>query len=112
MGVDISDGMIVGADASEVKKAMLVDDDWREKYGTEGNYHEEFYDWYKSVGMESYSLCYDADENEQVIGFLVKDVKPISDEFNDWVHGVGSKAIKFSKLTGLDCELIGMQNVW
>lgn len=81
-------------------------------FGVDGNFHEEFYDWYESNGMETYSLHYDAGEDSQVLGFTVYDINPLSEYFDDWVRDVKIKSDKFKKLTGIDPELIGMQNVW
>jgi|GEM_PF-4291196 len=81
-------------------------------FGVNGNYHEEFYDWYESEEMETYSFHYDADERSQVIGFAIKDVEPLSDKFDEWIKDVKNKSTKFKKLTGIEPELIGMQDVW
>ena len=112
MGIDIGGGMIVGANASEVKSAVFVEDDDCEMYGVEGNYYEEFYEWYESEDMSTYSYYYDADSDSQVLGYTVEDIDPLSDEFDLWVEDVKQKAEKFYELTGVDAELIGKQNVW
>lgn len=112
MAIDISGGMIIGANASKVKSQVEKLDDDCEMFGVDGNYHEEFYDWYESEDMETFSFNYDADESSQVLGFTVKDVSPLSEEFDEWIKDVRSKSVKFKELTGIEPELIGMQNVW
>ena len=112
MGVDISGGMILGGSASEVEGAVTFEDDGVEMYGTQGNYYEEFYEWYEGEDMSCYSMWYDACSEGQIIGYKIKDINPLSDEFNNWLEDVKTKAEKFKQLTGLEPELIGMQNVW
>lgn len=98
MGVDISGGMIVGANASEID------------YDTEefecGEYYREHH------GMKSYSLHYDACESSQIWGFSVEDVEIDSDEFDEWCISVKLKAKKFEEITGVKASLIGSQDVW
>lgn len=112
MGIDISGGMIVGANAAEVETAVTVAQDDCEMFGTEGNYYEEFYQWYEGVGMEIYSFYYDADARSQVVGFTVADVEPLSENFDKWVSEVRTMAQDFEDMTGVKASLIGMQNVW
>lgn len=112
MGIDITGGMIIGAKASDVSAAVWMEDDDCELYGTEGNYFEEFYEWYEEVDMRTYSYHYDASEDYQIVGFTVKDIEPLSDGFEEWVADVKAKAAKFKELTGIEPELIGMQHVW
>lgn len=112
MGIDISGGMIIGHNASKVKSEVYREDDDCEMYGVDGNLHEEFYEWYESEELETYSFHYDADEDSQVLGFTVGDIEPLSEKFDEWIAEVKAKSEKFKKLTGLEPELIGMQNVW
>ncbi|AGH31968.1 hypothetical protein VPIG_00111 [Vibrio phage PWH3a-P1] len=112
MGIDISGGMIVGANCSEVEAAVTFEDDDCELFGTEGNYYEEFYEWYEAQGLETYSYHYDASSDNQILGFTVSDVDPLSPEFSDWVEDTKDKAHKFYQLTGIKAELIGMQDVY
>lgn len=112
MGIDISGGMIVGANAIKVKNAVTMNDDECEMYGVAGNFHEEFYEWYEGEDMTAYSFHYDACEDSQVLGFTVDDINPLSDDFKEWSDNVVKLAVKFKELTGIEAELIGMQNVW
>lgn len=112
MGIDISGGMIVGANCSEVESAVTFEDSDCELYGTEGNYYEEFYEWYEEQDMVTHSYYYDAGSDSQILGFTVNDVDPLSPEFDTWIKDVKDKAHKFYRLTGIKAELIGMQNVW
>lgn len=112
MGADISGGMIVGAKASHVEGSVTIEIDDCTMYGNTSNYHEGFYEWYESEGMETYSLYYDADTSEQIVGYPVKDVDPLSEEFDSWSKDVIKKAEKFYEMTGIKAELISMQNVW
>lgn len=112
MGIDYDGGMIVGANASTVKSGVFVEIDNEELYGTEGNYYEEFYEWYEDVGMCTYSLHCDACSDYQVVGYTVRDVDPLSEEFDQWLSEVKGYAEKFYKLTGVKAELVGMQNIW
>ncbi|CAH9013452.1 conserved hypothetical protein [Vibrio phage 455E52-1] len=112
MGIDISGGMIIGHNASKVKEAVSFNSDDSEMYGTDGNIHEDFYYWYESEKMEPFSFYFDAPEDSQVLGFVVEDIEPLSDNFEAWISEVKEKSQKFKDLTGLEPELIGMQNVW
>ena len=113
MGVDISGGMIVGTNAEKVESQILIEDeDGNEVYPTdEGNY-EDFYEWYEYHYMSTYSLWYDSGTDGQVVGFKVPDINPLSDEFESWVANVKKLAKEFKDITGVEPELIGMQNVW
>lgn len=112
MGIDYDGGMIIGANASTVMGSVHFEDNDEEMYGTEGNYYEEFYEWYENVGMCTYSYHYDASEDSQVVGYTIRDVDPLSEEFPKWVEEVKEYAEKFYKLTGVKAELIGMQDIW
>ena len=112
MGIDISGGMIIGANASKVKSAVEKCDDDCMMFGVNGNYHEEFCDWYESEDMETFSFHYDAGESSQVLGFTVEDANPLSEAFDVWLNDVKNKSLRFKDLTGIDPKLIGMQNVW
>ncbi len=112
MGIDISGGMIVGANAADVKSSVYREDDDVELYGTNGNLFEEFYEWWEEVGMSVYSSHYDCAEDYQIVGFEVKDISVLSDDFDEWVEDVKIKAEGFYKLTGIKPKLIGMQDVY
>lgn len=112
MSINISGGMIIGADAAEVKSSICRENDDVNLYGTDGNLIEEFYDWYEDVGMSIFSDHYDCDTDYQVVGFTVKAIDVLSSDFADWVEEVEAKAEEFYKLTGIKPKLIGMQNVW
>ena len=110
MGIDISGGMIVGANCSEVE-AGLYDED-KEVYLIEGEEFEELYEWYEDKGMRTYSFHYDACSDSQILGYTVNDIDPLHEDFDIWLKDVKCKAEEFHRLTGLKAELIGMQNVW
>lgn len=113
MGVDISGGMIVGANAEKVEsKVVIKDKDGNDLYQTPHGSYEDFYEWYDHQGMETYSLWYDSGTNGQVVGFKVADINPLSDEFESWVANVKKLAKEFKDITEIEPELIGMQNVW
>lgn len=110
MGVDISGGMIVGANCETVE-ANLYDED-KECYVVGGEEYGELYEWYEEGGMETYSFHYDADSGSQILGYTVKDIDPLSEDWSVWVKDVVEYAEEFYELTGVKAELIGMQNVW
>tara|TARA_Y100001956_G_scaffold74886_1_gene82340 strand:- start:1069 stop:1401 length:333 start_codon:yes stop_codon:yes gene_type:complete len=110
MGIDISGGMIVGANCSAADAGVY--DEANEGYLVEGEYYEEFYEWWEYNGMSTYSFHYDACQDSQILGFTVEDIDPLSDDFYEWVEDVKEKAARFKELTGIDAKLIGMQNVW
>lgn len=113
MGMDYSGGMIVGANAATVEdQVYFEDEDGRPLYGSNGEAYEEFYEWYEEVGMRTMSLRYDADSDNQILGFEVDDIEVLSEKFPAWLEDVKSKALKFKELTGIDAELIGTQNIW
>ena len=87
-------------------------DDEHEGYLFEDEYLEEFYEWYEAHDMVTYSFHYDADSDNQILGFTITDINPLSSEFDKWLEDVKEKAQKFYELTGVEAQLIGMQNVW
>lgn len=99
MGIDIEGGMIVGAAAKEFVARHDGDDDW------------SLGEWADDHDMACMSPWYDADYEDQYIGFSVSDM-PISGITDAWVADIREKAARFKELTGLEASLIGMQNVW
>lgn len=113
MGVDISGGMIVGAIAEGVEGAVgfeSEDGDW--VYQLDEDTCEDFYEWYEYHGMETYSMWYDSGNEGKVVGFKVPDINPLGEDFDEWIENVKTLATEFKEITGIDPELIGMQNVW
>ena len=97
MGIDISGGMIVGANADDISVPECVDCD--------------LYEYAEEHGMERFSKHYDADDSYCVYGFTVSDVS-VDDINQEWLNKIKNLGEKFKDLTGVDAELIGMQNVW
>ena len=110
MGIDISGGMIVGANCSEVESGLYDED--KEAYLVEGGEFVELYEWYEEKGMCTYSFHYDACSGSQILGYAVNDIDPLHEDFDIWLKDVKRKAEEFYRLTGVKAKLIGMQNVW
>lgn len=101
MGIDISGGMIIGANADEVRAALNIDED--------ADFLGEIYE----MGWESYSYYFDAGYDSQVAGILIGNVNPLNEDgFSEWIEDVKNKAKEFYDKTGIEPELIGMQNVY
>ena len=113
MGVDISGGMIVGANAGVVEGSVgFENEDGECVYQLDEDTCEDFYEWYEYHNMDTYSMWYDSDVDGQILGFKVPDINPLSENFDGWVENVKRLAKEFKEITGVEPELIGMQNVW
>lgn len=101
MGIDIDGGIIVGADGDALLKVLkALDDEDR-----------DLNEWTEDHEMERYSPWFDAYSEDCYFGFCMPNV--MVNEMNDtWMIELYQKAEKFKEITGLDAELIGMQNVW
>ena len=93
MGIDYDGNMIVGA------KESLI------------NIPEDEDDWAYDNGMKTMSPYYDADPDDRYIGFKIENI-PVKDIDDEWVKMIKAHAAKFKELTGVEAELIGMQNIW
>lgn len=114
MGIDYSGGMIVGCCAADVENELYNENEYGDvTYGTSvDEVFDEFYEWYGHHDMEIMSLHYDAGTDNQIVGYRVKDIEPLSPEFAKWLENVQEKARLFKELTGCDAQLIGTQDIW
>ncbi len=114
MGIYYSGGMIVGCNAAKVEDVVCFEGDGEQDlYGTSvDDCFDEFYEWYEHHDMETMSSNYDAGTDNQIVGYKVKDIEPLSPEFDTWLANVQEKARLFKELTGCDAQLIGTQNIW
>lgn len=105
MGIDINGGMIVGAMGDE----LSVPEDFASEYSPD----EEalLYEWAEEVGLDYYSMWYDAGDEGRVYGFTIKSNWPRFD-LNKMVSEVERLMDEFEEITGVEAKLYGMQNVW
>ena len=97
MGIDYSGGMIIGCKGNEVSEP--------------DDYEDGFVEWLEENDMTYMSLYYDADKENQYVGFLVQDVSANEIE-GKWLDNVKKLAIRFKELTGQDASLIGTQDIY
>lgn len=107
MGIDYDGGIIIGADACDLS---VPEDYIKEHLGDYGD-EPELYDWTDVVGLETMSEWYSACYSGKVYGFRIKD-RWGEDELEDFISLVKEKMKDFKELTGVDAELIGMQNIY
>lgn len=100
MSIDIVGGMIVGACVKSVSDSLNWDEDFD---------HNK---WAEELGMTIFSESFDCDFDEKVMGFPVRDIDPLSQEFHKWQLDVKVNAENFFELTGVKAKLIGMQDVY
>lgn len=112
MGIDVSGGMIVGANAEEVHCSVSYEEDGKEYFGKGNEIFEEFYEWREHHDIDTYSYYFDTGLENQVAGFLVGDVNVLSPDFDKWCEEVKVLGHKFKDLTGIEPRLIGMQDVY
>lgn len=97
MGLNYSGGMIVGASGQEIG----VPDSW------EGSLLE----WVDDNDMDHMSKCIGADDASTYYGFMVSDVQ-VKHIRGEWLDDVEAKSKKFKKLTGVEADLIGSQDIY
>lgn len=99
MGISTEGGMFVGGKVT--KKVM-----------TQVNKTEDrcLYEYADKHDMGVYSPWYDAEYAECYIGFSVADVK-VKKMGNKWLEDIVEKGEKYKKITGVEAELVGMQDV-
>jgi hypothetical protein len=95
MGIDYSGGMIVGAHAEDIDFPDV----------------DSIYEWIEDNGLDTMSEYYDADIDQQYIGFCVDDIA-VEDIEKGWLVNVKNKAKEFEALTGTKAKLIGTQDIW
>lgn len=105
MGIDINGGMIVGASGSELSVP--------EGFVSEYNPDEEvsLHEWAEEVGLDYYSMWYDAEGEGRVYGFIIKQNWPRF-ELGKLTAEAERLMDEFEKITGVEAKLYGMQNVW
>lgn len=99
MGIDTSGIMIVGNRLEKIN------------YEIEGEDPEDRYIFTELHGMTTASEWYDAPEHGIVIGFKVTN-NITENNLVAFSKEVKEKMQKFKEITGIDAELIGMQDVY
>ena len=105
MGIDINGGMIVGATGSE----LSVPEDFVSEYTPDEV--ASLYEWAEEVGLDYYSLWYDAGDEGRVYGFIIKS-NWSRFELGKLVSEVERLMDEFEDITGVEATLYGIQNVW
>jgi len=96
MGINYDGGMIVGELGSKIEKPR--------------DFSGELYEWIEEMGLDRMFMYYDADIEDNIVGFKVEDVL-VSDMSGKWLTDVWEKAAEFYRLTGVPAKLIGTQNI-
>lgn len=96
MGIDYDGRMIVGALGNEIE----IPDEF-----------EYLYEFAEEHDMITMSLYYDADEQDQYIGFEIDDIL-VSKIDDAWISMLKTLAEKFETITGTPAKLVGTQNIW
>lgn len=105
MGMDINGGIIVGACGEDLE----VPEDYVSEYTPDEDLLLD--EWAEEVGLDYFSERYDADDDERVYGFILKNGWK-EEELDEFLSIVRQKMAEFKELSGVEAKLFGMQDVY